>query len=222
MDYVFVENPECPKSIHACLNFGHSGISFAVSILFYRPDNKLKHRLLYQNQILRQYTWAAGGCTYTRLLGVQMDGDCAASSQLVYMCGGVYIAVAEGNQAELPRTGGGDIQAATRFIRDRCPTHIHTVSGGLRFHVVVEHPFGIRMVDGDTAALDTVDIRFSGTSQVGNLRIFSRHFKRQADTRQRFDDGRVGCESRRYHYCAVRVEFIVLHGCPYCFTFVIQ
>ena len=62
MDYVFVENPECPKSIHACLNFGHSGISFAVSILFYRPDNKLKHRLLYRNQILRQYTRAAGGC----------------------------------------------------------------------------------------------------------------------------------------------------------------
>ena len=80
MDYVFVENPECPKSIHACLNFGHSGISFAVSILFYRPDNKLKHRLLYRNQILRQYTRAAGGCTYARLLGIQKDGDCAASS----------------------------------------------------------------------------------------------------------------------------------------------
>lgn len=92
-----------------------------VSILFHRPNNKLKRCLFYRNQILRQYTRAAGGCTYACLLGVQMDGDCTASSQLVYMCGGVYIAVAEGNQAELPRTGGCDMQAATRFIRDRLP-----------------------------------------------------------------------------------------------------
>ena len=138
------------------------------------------------------------------------------------MCSVVYVAVAERNQAELPRTGGGDMQAATRFIRDRCPTHIRAVSGGLRFHVVVEHPFGIRMVDGDTAALDTVDVGFAGTSQVGNLRIFSRHFERQADTGQRFDDGSVGREGRCYRYCAVGVESIVLRGCPYCLAFVIQ
>ena len=80
---------------------GSSGICRNI-VLFHRLNNKLKRCLFYRNQILRQYTRAAGSCTYACLLGVQMDGDCTASSQLVYMCGGVYIAVAEGNQAELP------------------------------------------------------------------------------------------------------------------------
>ena len=192
------------------------------SLLFYWPDNKLERCLLYRNEVLRQYTRAAGSCSYAGLFSIQMDGDCAASFQLVDMRGCIDIAIRERNDTELPWMGGRYVQAVTGFVGDCCPAHIRAVTCRLRFDVIMEQTFRVCPVDGDTAALDTVCVGFSGTPQVGNLCIFGRYFKGQSDTCQRFDDGGVRGKGSCYLYCAVRVDTIVLCRCSYCFGLVIQ